>query len=293
MINKVLILESVREKVQFWVNTCTTEVSGFGTAHYDEENKMIVVTDAWVLEQDTFGAAHTEVKAEALQKLMELVDSEGTGRELRWWWHSHVGMAAFWSGTDTTTIKELGANGWIAATVFNNKGEVRSAICAEAKSEFGNTVWLDDNAQTLYEALPEDPRHAQWKAQLDAALAAAKKPEPPKYLGHGQQSFLGEHNAKTKRKKGKILQSTSRSEYDWMIEHDAGYLGYGLIEEAKVLGLSPIAWISIIENNNYKQLAEYEDRLEEAVKKGKLDYGSFTRRAQPTFDEAGGYYSGY
>lgn len=38
-------------------------------------------------------------------------------------------MNVFWSGTDLNTIAELGGQGWMAATVFNQKQEMLSAYC--------------------------------------------------------------------------------------------------------------------------------------------------------------------
>jgi hypothetical protein len=61
--------------------------------------------------------------------MFQLKDSPG---DLRWWWHSHVDMDVFWSGTDMGTLKQLGMGGWFAATVFNQKNEMRSAFVQSA-----------------------------------------------------------------------------------------------------------------------------------------------------------------
>jgi len=52
-------------------------------------------------------------------------DIEG---DLKLWWHSHVNMDVFWSGTDMDTIKQLGNGGWFLNSVFNLKEEIKTCI---------------------------------------------------------------------------------------------------------------------------------------------------------------------
>ncbi len=116
----------VYKKVMYWVNKSSNEVSGLGKVVLDQENKVIKVIDAMLFEQEN-SSSTTDINAEDIAKAMYHL--RNTPGELRWWWHSHVKMNVFWSPTDQDTIKELGANGWIAATVFNQREEVLSAYC--------------------------------------------------------------------------------------------------------------------------------------------------------------------
>lgn len=122
---KVVIDRDVHQKVMFWTHRAKfKEVSGLGKIVVDREAGTLRVVSAMLLPQVNH-SAHTEIDAAAVCKAMyALRDEPG---DLNWWWHSHVQMPVFWSGTDKDTIKEWGDNGWVLATVFNQKGEYRSA----------------------------------------------------------------------------------------------------------------------------------------------------------------------
>lgn len=89
---------------------------------------------------------------------------------------SHVDMSVFWSGTDTNTIKELGKEGWITATVFNKKYESRSALCYNAESET-KSPWgtFKENKQVIVDELElviwkdwyTDELTAQWDKEFE------------------------------------------------------------------------------------------------------------------------------
>ena len=92
---KVVLSELAHTKCMYWVNKCDKEVSGFGiTSIIDMDGmKQVYVHDAWLLEQEV-GAAHTDIDAKALGKLMQqsLVHPKYGGNnigtyKLNWWWH--------------------------------------------------------------------------------------------------------------------------------------------------------------------------------------------------------------
>ena len=93
---KVIIENEVFRKIMHWVDKSDYEVSGLGTLTCDE-NGVFRVKSAMLLPQKN-GTTHTDIEAEDVGKLMyALKDQAG---ELRFWWHSHVNMGVFWSGTD-------------------------------------------------------------------------------------------------------------------------------------------------------------------------------------------------
>jgi hypothetical protein len=121
--------EEVYDKIMHWVDKSNFEVSGLGMIEHDPESNTLRVTDAILLPQKNTQVS-TEIDGAAVAKAMFLMkDKPGT---LRWWWHSHVDMGVFWSGTDVETIKQLGSGGWFVATVFNKKREMKSAYCQVA-----------------------------------------------------------------------------------------------------------------------------------------------------------------
>lgn len=121
---KILIPRLVYDKVMYWVNKADFEVSGFGKVTYNIETDEYTVTDAFLLKQEG-GAAHTDIDPESLGRLM--YESKDAPGDLNWWWHSHVRMQAFWSGTDKETIKKIGMRGYCVATVFNQMHQTQSA----------------------------------------------------------------------------------------------------------------------------------------------------------------------
>ena len=117
--------EEVYKKIMYWVNKSDFEVSGLGKITFDPETNTLKVIDAVLIEQEN-GSVSTEMSAAAIGKAMFLLkDAPG---DLRFWWHSHVNMPVFWSGTDTSTIKQLAMGGWFVSTVFNKRREMKTAF---------------------------------------------------------------------------------------------------------------------------------------------------------------------
>lgn len=120
---EIVIPRLVHEKIMYFVNKSNDEVSGLGITKLIDGK--IVVKDIILCKQSN-GMASTEMTSESIQKAMfKLKDEDG---DLNFWWHSHVNMGVFWSGTDNQTIAQIGANGMCVASVFNKKGEIKSAV---------------------------------------------------------------------------------------------------------------------------------------------------------------------
>lgn len=134
---KLTISWFAHAKIMHWIKKADTkECSGFGMIQ--KLDGHLHVTDAFLIEQVNTGG-DTEMKPEAIAKEMYLRREEKG--EMNFWWHSHHSMSAYMSGTDVSTIKELGANGWLLATVFNNKDEHKSVLYIK-NSGFGE-MYLD------------------------------------------------------------------------------------------------------------------------------------------------------
>jgi len=230
---EIYMRQEVYNKVMHWVNKADFEVSGFGKVvrHAD----YLEVTDVYLLKQEG-GAAHTEIDSAALAKLMyETREVEG---DLRFWWHSHVKMDVFWSGTDTATIRELAANGWILATVFNQNHESRTALGYTAQSAFGDKVSVDDNL-TLHVYSDTNP---EWDVEFDVNV---KKKQ---YATYAERSLLDPDPA-------------------WHgyrfndMGYDPGLLGYGTAKEAAALGMSEAAYVAVLDSRDQKAIYKLEDKL--------------------------------
>jgi hypothetical protein len=188
------ITAKANDKIQFWVNRAIGEVGGMGIGTYDAATKSFTVTDAFLIEQ-TVGGAHTDLTAEGMGKLMfQTARMEG---DLCFWWHSHSNMPVFWSGTDQETILKLGANGFIFASVFNKKDEVRSACAFTATSALNDgkqeIVFLDDISTTFLN--PEMPK--ELAEELEAQFVALVKTSytlPSRHWPNSKQEDLLERH---------------------------------------------------------------------------------------------------
>jgi len=148
---QVLLSPEALTKINYWVQVSTVEISGLGKCKYDASKHAYIVSDVWLLEQEN-GPTTTDIEASAAAKL--LYETRETEGDLNFWWHSHVNMAVFWSGTDTDTIKEFGDNGYCLATVFNKKREMRSAFYQGANG-FLPSVFLDNLKTDTYYMVDE------------------------------------------------------------------------------------------------------------------------------------------
>lgn len=177
---KIEIEEDVYNKVMHWVHKAgTEEVSGLGKVIYDEENACFRVIDAILLKQENT-AGTTDIDAAAVtQAMFELKDTPGS---LNWWWHSHVKMAVFWSGTDLGTIETLGKGGWFVSTVFNQHNEMRSCYYQTKP----HAVFAD-NLETEVLRYCDDEDVADWDKEFDEKVTARR-------WGHyGGNSYSGNY----------------------------------------------------------------------------------------------------
>lgn len=124
---KVTMDGDVYYKIMHWVRKAPGEVSGVGKVI--SENGVFRVVDAIMVKQHNTGTS-TELDPESLGRAMfELKDSPGT---MNFWWHSHVNMGVFWSGTDMDTIRDIGKHGFVLSTVFNKRYERKTSLYVAA-----------------------------------------------------------------------------------------------------------------------------------------------------------------
>lgn len=126
----IILPLKVREKIQYWVDKADKEISGLGDAWLDIEKKTVTITSAFLLDQECT-ASDTELDDEAINKVMfeaHQDEMKGIKRNVKFWWHSHVNMDVFWSGTDVEAMNQLSEHGWFCNIVFNKKREMRGAI---------------------------------------------------------------------------------------------------------------------------------------------------------------------
>ena len=187
---KVIIPQSTYDKVMYFVNKTNFEVSGFAHVDYDPQTQTFYVGEPFLCKQENH-STETEMDANSIGKAMYRLAMQG--KELRWWWHSHVNMGVFWSGTDMATMRQLGGNGWILATVFNKKYEMLSALMTSAE-QFGEKieVFVDKISTTVTSPEIPDELIKQWDAEFNEMVTIksytkdwGKGTEVGRYSGYG------------------------------------------------------------------------------------------------------------
>jgi len=246
---KIVIPQLVHEKIMHWINKKDIEVSGFGTVKYDTTTQEFHIINAYLLEQEG-GAAHTDIDAASLNKLaFESIHDEG---DLRWWWHSHVKMQTFWSGTDTATIKDLGKNGWIVATVFNQMRSNKSAVCYTTESELGSLLHYNDDIPTVIDSNIDPLLMASWDES---------------YATNVKERVWGIHTgARSLYDADMSLLNFNQKAHDY----NPGILGYGVEDEAKACGMSVDLFMKTLEGDDTKAYCALEKKLLKLEKKGVL-----------------------
>lgn len=158
---KISIPFKIYEQIDFFVQKSDIECSGLGKVLITPEGYK--VTEITLLKQENT-ATHTEIDAQAVTKAMyDLRNSEGG---IYFWWHSHVNMGVFWSGTDRDTIEEIGQNGLCVAVVFNKKKEMRGAVWLKG-SELSPDLYFDDVPTTIIHDGATEETKGLWAKEFE------------------------------------------------------------------------------------------------------------------------------
>lgn len=145
---KLTIPDEVYRKIMHWINKADFEVSGFGSLDYDRKENEFRVRDVILLKQKV-GPGSAEICPIAMGKAM--YDQRDEPNALKWHWHSHVNMGVFWSADDMEIIRSLGQQGWIVASVFNKKEEIKTAFLQSVDVMGRPHDIFVDNIQTFIE----------------------------------------------------------------------------------------------------------------------------------------------
>lgn len=159
---KVYILPEVHAEIMYYVRKSSIEISGLGRVEKDSEGNMCV-TKVYLLKQENAAASTDICEHAAAELLYEKREDKG---DLNFWWHSHVDMGVFWSGTDMATIKQFGSKGYLLSTVFNKKGEHRTSYF-QGSNGFLPELFIDAIA-TEFTYLPTKAQQDTWEKEYEA-----------------------------------------------------------------------------------------------------------------------------
>lgn len=270
----LVIRPEVHQKVMYWVDKCHLEVSGFGKVVYHEGTDTFEVVAVYLLDQEV-GPAHTNIDAAALGKLMYQTHKEEG--ELKWWWHSHVNMSTFWSDTDKDTIKELGHQGWAVATVFNKKGEHRSALAYRTEHPtFGIQGHMLDELPLKVGYAVAAHEQEVWAEELRTKVREPKATQLawPEYQSNRNDDRWAQHKS-TKHVPPTTQQTLLADPFQLTPKEreevwKEGITGMGIHSEARHLGMTPTKWYDMFMNMSGSEYQDYEEKLTKALYAGEL-----------------------
>lgn len=160
---KLIIPLAVYRKVMAYVTLCDLEISGFAEVEYNAERNVFIAGEPYLLKQNVTGT-NTHMEEEDVSKFNHDYIKKGGTQLPRIWWHSHVNMGAFFSGTDEATLKDLQNDSFIIALVLNKRKEMK-AKCYVASTipifNIPNQIEVEELPVTIeldYERIPESLR---------------------------------------------------------------------------------------------------------------------------------------
>jgi len=145
MDNAFYISEKDWDKIQNYARTAHTteksEIGGMLIAIQDKDGDW-ELRDPVILKQK-ISASNCILDQEALAIYYSKIGAKFKNKDFRFvWWHSHHTMAAFWSGTDLTAIKEYSDGDYSFALVINLKEEYKLRISVWKPFEIHEDVEL-------------------------------------------------------------------------------------------------------------------------------------------------------
>lgn len=119
-------------KMEAYIAGVDSEISGFGKTEYDPYTDSIIVLDVMIAPQRVTGVTTTLDRDGLAAWQMDLDKAGDSVANWRLWWHSHVNMGVFWSGTDTASINDFDLqrpeDNYMVSIVANKKGEFKCRL---------------------------------------------------------------------------------------------------------------------------------------------------------------------
>jgi proteasome lid subunit RPN8/RPN11 len=115
----VYIAPKVNSRIMEYAQAATGEISGFGCINPHTG----IVDKLFPLMNQVCSGTETEINPDMITEFVK----SGQSSKANVWWHSHVNMGAFWSGTDDTCIETLGQTMTsLLSIVVNKKREYKA-----------------------------------------------------------------------------------------------------------------------------------------------------------------------
>ncbi len=182
----VYISVEAKQKLDLYIKCATGEISGFGTVL--QTPHALFINDVFILKQEC-SYTETEISEEdASDMLLEMVLDEQDVNQVKLYWHSHVNMTTFWSGTDEKTIKVLSKGTWLLSIVGNKQGTYLTRL--DISSPCSITL---DNFNLVMAAYPSKELSDQIKDEIKNKVTTPKKNFPVvPYVKHENSTVVCE-----------------------------------------------------------------------------------------------------
>jgi proteasome lid subunit RPN8/RPN11 len=158
--NKITLSHQARMDIAHYVRHCDYEIGGFGYVTMNDAGNFYV-DKIFLVEQEVSPAAVDFADA-GLAYAIDKAANDDRLNDLKFCWHSHVDMGAFWSSTDDEMIANMnnGLTPYLVSLVQNKKGEHEQRVDFFPKDEelrdFTEQIQYDLD---LYYELAPIPEH--------------------------------------------------------------------------------------------------------------------------------------
>lgn len=152
---------------------CDIEISGMGQLVPYESGYLVTKMH---IGKQSCTAVETTLCGDWIADLeQEVMDGEHGEGELAWWWHSHVDMKTYWSGTDMTAIDQMSKPDCrIISTVFNRKFQFLTSYSqGESRDGFYPKVFKDGLKTVI---IPSDEIVVEIDEKVERVVYTAPKP---------------------------------------------------------------------------------------------------------------------
>lgn len=202
---KLIIPLASYRKIMAYAQICDTEISGFADLEYNQERSALIVGNVYLLEQRA-GGADVHMDEEEVSKFNIQRIKAGAEQLPQLWWHSHVNMEAFFSGTDEATLKQLQNDTFIVALVVNKRKEMKAKAYIATESvtkimgqiveekKFIEVDPLQVSIELEYERIPEALKKEVEKKVKARVYETPKLPYKSPYVWDLEDGPYGEKN---------------------------------------------------------------------------------------------------
>lgn len=215
--HKLTLSNQARHDIADYIRHCDYEIGGFGYVRMDKDGDFYV--DEVFLAKQCVTGSTVDFMDDGLEHAIAKAAADDRLDDLKFCWHSHVNMGAFWSGTDESMIEGMnnGMTPYIVSLVQNKKGEHKQRVDFFTDgdvAQFSPQIQFDLD---LYYELPPIPDHI--KATYDEMVTEANT-QVTVYNGHMVGGFQTYGNSGYQRR----FISDSRRDYLQEKVDEHGYL---------------------------------------------------------------------